>query len=85
MVVLTLLTAAWFGKILHPLNGLAEAHIHGMGRPLQPQGGGLLPFPEEAVPDIDIADRAHGAEKDRHRQHQENDQPLLQGFDLQAA
>ncbi len=77
MVVLTLWTAARFGKILHPLNGLAEAHVHGMGRPFQPQRGGFLPFPEEAVPDIYIADRTQGAKKDHHRQHQEDDQPLL--------
>ncbi len=72
MVVFALLTAAGFGKILHPLDGLAQPHIHGVSRPFQAQNGGLLPFLKEAGPDIKIAQGAHDAEKKYYRQHQED-------------
>jgi hypothetical protein len=59
------------------LQGLIQAHIQVMGRPLQPEYGSFLPLPIERAPDIKVARRADAEEKNRYRQDQEDYQALL--------
>ena len=58
LVVRPLAVTAGVGQGLDPLQGLIQAHIHIMGRPLQPENGGFLPLPIESAPDINVARHA---------------------------
>ena len=77
LVVRPLAVTAGVGQGLDPLQGVIQAHIHMMGRPLQSENGGFLPLLIETAPDIKIAPDPDGRQEGRHRQDQKDYQALL--------